>query len=120
MGLWPARRHDRPSGCSGDPSFFRGTVIAFNDTLRRATADNLRAHPRRQLALDGRRHAAVAIVLVDSDIERHDVDPVLGQEIDWAEVPGYPWDAAESSRLDGRMVGWRGGGVFVVPPAVED
>ena len=55
----------------------------------------------RQLALDGRRHAAVAIVLVDSDLERHDVDPVQELEIDWAEVPGYPWDAAESARLDG-------------------
>ena len=89
-------------------------MIAFDGALRRAVADNLRAHPRRQLALEGRRHAAVAIVLVDSDAERHDVDPVLEQEIDWAEVPGYPWDAAESSRLDGRMVGVAGGAAFLL------
>ena len=114
MSRWLASRRDRPSGYSGDPSCCRGTVIAFEDTLRRAVTDNLRAHPRRQLALDGRRHAAVAIVLVDSDVERHDVDPVLEQEIDWAEVPGYPWDAVESSRLDGRMVGVAGGAAFLL------
>ena len=89
-------------------------MIAFDDTLRRAVADRLRAHPIRELALDGRRHAAVAIVLVDSDLERHDVDPVQEQEIDWAEVPGYPWDAAESARLDGRMIGVAGGAAFLL------
>ena len=89
-------------------------MIAFDDTLRRAVADRLRAHPRRELALDGRRHAAVAIVLVDSEVERHDVDPVHEKGIDWAEVPGYPWDAVESARLDGRMVGVAGGAAFLL------
>ena len=109
-----ASRRVRSRGCSGDRSFCRGTVIAFEDTLRWAVADRLRAHPRRQLALDGRRHAAVAIVLVDSDVERHDVDPVQEKGIDWAEVPGYPWDAVESVRLDGRMVGVAGGAAFLL------
>jgi len=89
-------------------------VITFDDTLRQAVADRLRAHPRRQLALEGRRHAAVAIVLVDSDAERHDVDPIQQQDIEWAEVPGYPWDRTESARLDGRMVGVAGGAAFLL------
>jgi ADP-ribose pyrophosphatase YjhB (NUDIX family) len=89
-------------------------VIAFDDTLRQEVADRLRAHPRRQLALERRGHAAVAVVLVDSDAGRHDVDPVQEQDIEWAEVPGYPWDAAESARLDGRMVGVAGGAAFLL------
>jgi 8-oxo-dGTP pyrophosphatase MutT (NUDIX family) len=45
-------------------------VIRFDDSLRSAMAANLDAHERRAQPLDGRRHAAVAIVLVDSDPER--------------------------------------------------
>jgi 8-oxo-dGTP pyrophosphatase MutT (NUDIX family) len=44
-------------------------VIRFDDSLRSAMAANLDAHERRAQPLDGRRHAAVAIVLVDSDPE---------------------------------------------------
>jgi 8-oxo-dGTP pyrophosphatase MutT (NUDIX family) len=45
-------------------------VIRFDHSLRSAIAANLDAHERRAQPLDGRRHAAVAIVLVDSDPER--------------------------------------------------
>jgi 8-oxo-dGTP pyrophosphatase MutT (NUDIX family) len=47
-------------------------VVAFNDSLRSAISANLAAHERREHALDGRRHAAVAVVLVDSVAERND------------------------------------------------
>lgn len=45
-------------------------MIRFDDSLRSATAANLDAHERRAQPLDGRHHAAVAVVLVDSDPER--------------------------------------------------
>jgi 8-oxo-dGTP pyrophosphatase MutT (NUDIX family) len=46
-------------------------MIQFDDDLRGALAANLGAHQRREKPLDGRRHAAVAVVLVDSDPVRH-------------------------------------------------
>ena len=46
-------------------------MIEFDDRLRAALAANLEAHERRAKPLDGRRHAAVAVVLVDSDPLRH-------------------------------------------------
>jgi 8-oxo-dGTP pyrophosphatase MutT (NUDIX family) len=46
-------------------------TIRFDDGLRGALAANLESHERRTTPLDGRRHAAVAVVLVDSDPRRH-------------------------------------------------
>jgi len=46
-------------------------TIGFDDSLRGALAANLESHPRRATPLDGRRHAAVAVVLVDSHPRRH-------------------------------------------------
>ncbi|HSC04226.1 MAG TPA: CoA pyrophosphatase [Solirubrobacteraceae bacterium] len=46
-------------------------MIQFDDHLRASLAANLGAHRRRPKPLDGRRHAAVAVVLVDSDPVRH-------------------------------------------------
>jgi 8-oxo-dGTP pyrophosphatase MutT (NUDIX family) len=46
-------------------------MIQFDDRLRAALTTNLEAHERRAKPLDGRRHAAVAVVLVDSDPRRH-------------------------------------------------
>lgn len=46
-------------------------TIFFDDRLRASLSENLSAHERRAQPLDGRRHAAVAVVLVDSDPVRH-------------------------------------------------
>jgi 8-oxo-dGTP pyrophosphatase MutT (NUDIX family) len=46
-------------------------MIRFDDRLRAALAANLEAHQRRAKPLEGRRHAAVAVVLVDTDRLRH-------------------------------------------------
>lgn len=46
-------------------------MISFEATLRAALAARLAAHERRAQQLDGRRHAAVAVVLVDGDPDRH-------------------------------------------------
>ncbi|MBV9415135.1 MAG: CoA pyrophosphatase [Solirubrobacterales bacterium] len=48
-------------------------MIEFDDTLRAAISANLDAHKRRAHPLDGRRHAAVALVIVDSDPRRRGV-----------------------------------------------
>jgi 8-oxo-dGTP pyrophosphatase MutT (NUDIX family) len=46
-------------------------MIRFDESLRAALATNLAAHERRTQPLEGRRHAAVAVVLVDSDPDCH-------------------------------------------------
>jgi 8-oxo-dGTP pyrophosphatase MutT (NUDIX family) len=88
-------------------------VIAFDDDLRDRLVANLAAHERRGHPLDGRRRAAVAVVLVDSDPERHDRDPVIAQEIDMSVVPGDVRDH-RGRPLDGRMVGVAGGAAFLL------
>jgi 8-oxo-dGTP pyrophosphatase MutT (NUDIX family) len=52
-------------------------MITFDDHLRAELAANLDAHERRRKPLDGRAHAAVAVVLVDSDPVLH-AGTVLG------------------------------------------
>jgi 8-oxo-dGTP pyrophosphatase MutT (NUDIX family) len=46
-------------------------TIRFDDGLRGTLAANLESHHRRATPLDRRRHAAVAVVLVDSHPRRH-------------------------------------------------
>ena len=78
-------------------------MIPLTPALRDQLAGNLERHTRREHTLDGRLHAAVAIVVVDSDAERdgHDPFPV---EADYFE--GVP---SEVTGLDGRMTGVAGG-----------
>jgi 8-oxo-dGTP pyrophosphatase MutT (NUDIX family) len=90
-----------------------GRLIAFDDDLRARLRTSLEAHERREHPLDGRRHAAVAVVLVDSDAERHDRDPLMARDIDMSVVPG-DLGAGEGRRLDGRMVGVAGGAAFLL------
>lgn len=72
---------------------------------------NLEAHHRLVQPLEGRAHAAVAIVLVDSDAVRDDGDPVVA--VDMSIVPGDPRDL-QGRPLDGRMIGVAGGGAFLL------
>jgi 8-oxo-dGTP pyrophosphatase MutT (NUDIX family) len=82
--------------------------IAYSDELLSELRGNLAAHERRTHDLAGRKHAAVAIVLVDSDPERDHDDPVLADDIDMSAVPG------DTAGLDGRMVGVAGGASFLL------
>ena len=86
-------------------------MVPFDESLRARLDMNLRAHERRIQPLDGRRHAAVAIVVLNSDAERHDGDPVRG--IDMSGIPGDP-RGADGRPLDGRMVGVSGGAAFLL------
>lgn len=83
-------------------------MIEFSPALREQLTSNLAVHARRQHALDGRKHAAVAIVVVDSDPVAHDGDPHVGGDISFDDVPG------DVTGLDGRMVGVAGGAAFLL------
>ncbi len=91
------------------------TPIDLTDELRRTLHTALGAHDRRDQPLDGRKHAAVAIVLVDSNPDDDD-DPhvagVLGA-VDMSMVPGNTTDAG-GRPLDARMIGVSGGAAFVL------
>ena len=86
-------------------------MIVFDGALRTRLGTNLRAHERRVWPLDGRRHAAVAIALLDSDAERDDGDPL--HDIDMSGVPHDP-RGEDKAPLDGRMIGVAGGAAFLL------
>ena len=83
-------------------------MIPFTPALRDQLGGNLARHTRREHALDGRRHAAVAIVVVDSDAERdgHDSFPVASDYFSGVQ--------SDVSGLDGRMSGVAGGAAFLL------
>jgi len=83
------------------------SVIPFTAGLREQLSVNLATHERREHSLDGRRHAAVAIVITDSHAE-HDNEPIDAADIDMSVVPG------NLERLDGRMVGVAGGAALLL------
>lgn len=79
-----------------------------DETLRSLLTSNIAAHERTGHPLDGRRHAAVAVVVVDSDAERDGTDPTDPSTIDMGVVPG-----AEPG-LDGTVGGVSGGAAFLL------
>jgi 8-oxo-dGTP pyrophosphatase MutT (NUDIX family) len=83
-------------------------TIDYSAALREQLADRLGRHDRRVAELGGRKHAAVAIVLTDSEIgeDRHDAQ----MPDDWTmkRVPGA------IDGLDGRMIGVAGGAAFLL------
>lgn len=87
-------------------------MIDFDEDLRANLRSNLEAHGRRREPLGDRRHAAVALVVINSDPER-DGDPVTSEEIDMSVVPGDATDE-HGRALDGRMVGVAGGASFLL------
>jgi 8-oxo-dGTP pyrophosphatase MutT (NUDIX family) len=86
-------------------------VIPFDSALRASIVANLAAHERREHELDGRRHAAVAILLVDSRPGDDHTDPA---ELPDSWFDGVPGVDAVTDVLDGRMVGVSGGAAFVL------
>ena len=88
-------------------------MIPFTEDLRTRLRASLSTHERREHPLEGRRPAAVAVVLVDSEADRHDGDPLTAGDIDMSVVPG-DLDAGEGRRLDGRMIGVAGGAAFLL------
>lgn len=86
----------------------RPPVIPYDDELRSQVLRNLAGHDRRVLELGEHRHAAVAVVLVDSHVGEDRVDPHQPSDAEMEVIPGG------SGGLDGRMVGVSGGGAFLL------
>lgn len=82
--------------------------IPYDDHLLARMRDNLRSHRRSTAALDGRRHAAVAVVVVDSDAQRHGDDPHVPDLADLSVIP------SDIAGLDGRLQGVAGGAAFLL------
>jgi 8-oxo-dGTP pyrophosphatase MutT (NUDIX family) len=82
--------------------------IELDDALRTRVQSNLDRHDRVELPLDGRRHAAVAILIVDSEIGSDVEDPHGASEEAMSVVP------SDTSGLDGQMAGVAGGASFVL------
>lgn len=85
-------------------------LVPYDNALRDRIAANLVAHDRRVLSLDARRHAAVAIVVVDSEVGEDRTDPFefesSGMSMDM--IPGG------AQGLDGRMANVSGGAAFLL------
>lgn len=77
----------------------------FNEPLRTSIKARLAAHPVREHPLEGRRHAAVALVLLDSDADAHGGDEhVIDRLLDIDGVPGSE-DPAFTGLVDGTAGG---------------
>jgi 8-oxo-dGTP pyrophosphatase MutT (NUDIX family) len=83
-------------------------MIPYTPALRDRLAGNLALHTRHEYALDGRRHAAVAIAIVDSNAERDGHDPFPVASDYFSDVQ------SDVSGLDGRMSGVAGGAAFLL------
>ena len=71
-------------------------MIQLTDDLRATMAANLARHERTEIALEGRRHAAVAILVVDSHAGSDADDPHQATQEDMSVIP------SDTSGLDGR------------------
>ncbi|MDX1892094.1 CoA pyrophosphatase [Mycolicibacterium sp. 050158] len=81
-------------------------TIAYDDELRERIRTHLSDHDRREVSDPSKRHAAVAVVLVDSVSGEDRVDPAPVDE--WIDGRPIPED------LDGRMVDVAGGASFLL------
>ena len=83
-------------------------MIPYDDSLRERLQHNIAAHERREHDLGERRHAAVAIVVVDSDPIRHGDDPIKIAIESLSIIP------SDVTGLDGRLQGVAGGAAFLL------
>src|SRR5580698_4949632 len=81
-------------------------TVPYGEALREQIRDRLAAHDRRVVDDPAKRHAAVAVVLVDSEVGEDRIDPAPVD--DW--IAGRPMEAG----LDGRMVDVSGGAAFLL------
>jgi 8-oxo-dGTP pyrophosphatase MutT (NUDIX family) len=91
-------------------------MIVFDDELRERLRTNLASFEPRHHPLDGRRHAAVSVVVLDSDAQLHGVDmawrslPEHEHTNRLDMVPGLPSDHGLSGSVDGTA----GGAAFIL------
>ncbi|MFZ0833866.1 MAG: CoA pyrophosphatase [Mycobacterium sp.] len=82
-------------------------TISYDKALRTQIREHLAGHDRRAVTDPTKRHAAVAVVLVDSEVGEDRVDPAPVD--DW--IAGRPMPGAG---LDGRMLDVSGGAAFLL------
>lgn len=82
-------------------------TIPYDEALRERIGGHLASHHRREVTDPTKRHAAVAVVLVDSTPGEDRVDPAPVDE--WNGGRGMP-----AHGLDGRMVDVSGGAAFLL------
>ena len=84
-------------------------LAEYDDALRDRLTANLGRHERLTFPLEGRKHAAVAVVVVDSGADDHgdDRSPFSAEEM--ARIPG-----AEGLSLTGSITGTAGGPAVVL------
>lgn len=97
---------DRRVGASRSPDL---KPVPYDSELRARLVANLRGHDRLDLPLEGRRHAAVAVVVTDSDPLLHGADPNPASERDLSVIPG-----AEGLHLSGSVAGTAGGAAILL------
>jgi 8-oxo-dGTP pyrophosphatase MutT (NUDIX family) len=81
-------------------------TITYDEALRDQIRARLAAHDRRTVTDPTKRHAAVAIVLVDSEVGEDRVDPVGAAD--------FIADMLMEAGLDGRMIDVSGGAAFLL------
>ncbi len=81
-------------------------TIPYDEVLREQIREHLASHDRRVVADPTKRHASVAVLLVDSKVGEDRIDPAPVD--DW--IAGRPMEAG----LDGRMVDVSGGAAFLL------
>ena len=81
-------------------------MFEHGPALRELLTTNLAAHPVLAIPVDDRRRAAVAIVVVDSEINESDAVVTAGS--DMRDVPG------DLAGFDGRVQGVGGGAAFLL------
>ena len=82
-------------------------TISYDEALRERIRAHVACHQRRTVTDPSKRHAAVAVVLVDSEVGEDRVDPAPVDE----GIGGRPMPEAN---LDGRMVDVSGGAAFLL------
>jgi ADP-ribose pyrophosphatase YjhB (NUDIX family) len=93
-------------GQTGGRAYGRAVTITYDAALRDRIQTHLEAHDRRVVTDPTKKHAAVAVVLVDSEVGEDRVDPAPVE--DWIAGRPMPED------LDGRMVDVSGGAAFLL------
>lgn len=99
-GRWAERETHRPR------AYGRGVgELPFDTALRERIVANLTRHRVREHRLEGRRHAAVAVVVLDSDAELHGTDDSAVERL--MQISGIP--GVDLETLTGRVDGTAGG-----------
>jgi hypothetical protein len=83
--------------------------VSFDPRLRATLERNLGSHRRIEQPLEGRRHAAVAVVVIDSDSELHGDDPLPATKAEISAIPG-----SADLDLDGSVRGTAGGAAVIL------